>query len=231
MTKCSRTGAEAQTRFTAVLGLLIACAVLTLVSFGLAIGSKAAGATSPLRPISLLTMVLSAMLSAIAMALFVYTIDNWYFCDRTFCELEFPGDATCRNEYSYSFLLVGLGVFFMIVAFIAQSCFLRASADDEFGDEECGDVQGSPAKGDTYRATDKKENKKAAKKDTKKTNPVQKKDSMPPAPPPGDWEYVAESGLYWSDAEYLYLDTNTNQYFDPDSNQWYDPATGDWYTK
>eukprot|EP00759_Apiculatamorpha_spiralis_P051992 PhF_6_TR5573/c0_g1_i2/m.7979 len=48
-------------------------------------------------------------------------------------------------------------------------------------------------------------------------------------PPEGeDWE-MTETGLYWSEAQQMYMDPESGHFYDPNSLQWYDPDSGEWY--
>lgn len=42
------------------------------------------------------------------------------------------------------------------------------------------------------------------------------------------WAYHASHGMWWSEQEGLYLDSDTMRFYDPSSKMWYDPNTRSW---
>ena len=53
--------------------------------------------------------------------------------------------------------------------------------------------------------------------------------NIPPPPEGGDWVFDEQSGMYWSDQEFLYMDPWTQHSYDPNSEMWYDPDADEWY--
>jgi hypothetical protein len=215
-TQCSRTGSDQKQRITAVLGLCIAGLALALLSAIL--GGVAFAAGNVFATIAVVLSVLSASAIGIGMALFVYTIENWYFCDKTPC--DFYGLPGCTNSLGYSFILMGVALFLVLVSFILHIVSILTSSEDEPAAQQQPQQQqqygnnSEPYYGNTSQS------------------PQQSSAYGKPAPPAGgDWVYDETSGLYWSQAEYLYLDTTNGQYFDPTSQMWYDPASQQWYNK
>mmetsp|Transcript_53241 Transcript_53241/g.163807 ORF Transcript_53241/g.163807 Transcript_53241/m.163807 type:complete len:279 (-) Transcript_53241:60-896(-) len=197
---CDRSGSSLESRVFATVGLSIASMIMSVIGAATAL----AGMGSPkIAAGSLLFGILAATTAGCGVALFVYTIENWYYCDKTFCEFYNP--TNCENDFGLAFYLAAASVICAIVGFVCQLVAVLTSptiADDE-----------SPTSGSN--------------------EPVHRDEGAyqesSPAPPEGDWVYDESCGLYWSDAEYLYLDTNTNQYYDPKSGQWYDPESQSWY--
>jgi MFS family permease len=223
MKTCDRSGSQMETRVHAVLGLMLASAAMGLIGAAMS-GVAFAKPTGVFGSVSLLFCVLAAACVGSALALFIYSIENWYFCDKKFCDmLKDSAPATeCTNKLSISFFLGIAAAACTVVAFICQVVSIATAPKDgaapseeaaqrQRHQQQRGVTQSEPSyvQDDTHYAAE---------------------ETVPP-PPAGDWVYDDASGLYWSDTEYLYLDTVANQYYDPKSGQWYDPANGQWYFK
>jgi hypothetical protein len=196
-----RSGSGLGTRINATVGLMIASMIMSVVAAAMAVlglGSQKLGA------VSLLFSVLAATTAGCGAALFVYTLENWYFCDKTYC--EWSGFPDCENGFGTAFYLAAAGVACAIGEFVSQLVAV-VTADPEQEPESAQVSSNEPV---------------AQQADEGYTGDA-------PAPPDGDWVYDDSCGLYWSDSEYLYLDTTTNQYYDPKSGQWYDPESQRWY--
>jgi hypothetical protein len=200
--QCDRTGDGMQTRIHAVMGLILGGAGVAVIGAGVAVFAFVKPA-SALPPIALLLCMVSAAASGSSAALFVYSIENWYFCDKTMC--EFLNVDGCKNELAWSFFIACGAVALALIGFICQLVsVLTAKPAIE------GEARPAIGGNEPYRQT------------TQQAN-------GPPAG--GDWVHDAASGLWWSDAEQLYLDTVTYQYYDPHSGNWYDPESQQWYSK
>lgn len=223
--QCDRSGSAMQTRVNAVAGLTIVSAIIALLGCILTAVSIVFSSGTIALPLAVFFSVLTAACAGSGIALFVYTYENWYFCDGNFCS-EFNTLQNCSTKFDYSFFLVaattGLGILALIALLIA---FCMAKDDAPAGE---GAQANEPHEmtSDNYQQRDHQQQQQQQQQDYH----YQANNTIP-EPPEGDWEFDPGSGLYWSDAEYLYLDTVNNQYFDPKSGQWYDPGTQRWYFK
>lgn len=212
---CDRSADEWKRRMYASFGLAIAAGVWALAGCVCSAVTVIASGQSPTRPLSVLFAILAAACMGSSLALFVYTNENWFFCDKEPCTYfeETVPSATCEAKYRWSFYL-GIGATACaLLAFVLQLVAVVTAKADEPTDDTAKPANPAGAdQSESYYAAEPYEE-----------NAV--------APPEGDWVYDEASGLYWSDTEYLYLDTLTNQYFDPKSSQWYDPASQTWYVK
>lgn len=175
---------------------------------------------------SLVLGILAAFGGGAAIALFAFVLENWLYCDGTFCDANtFPD---CSSTYGWSFYIAAVGVLFSLIGIICAALAYRNVASDPAAtDGAAAQREGSPlpygngsSRGDAYQTTT-----------TTTTTTYQTTTDTVPPPPEGDWVYDEASGLYWSDTQYLYLDTTTNEYYDPNSGLWYSPETGEWYSK
>ena len=91
-------------------------------------------------------------------------------------------------------------------------------ADGAFGDATQNDPHEAPLDESTTKFG----------RDTNNDAPLDPS-SFPLPPEEGDWAFDDASGMYWSEQEFLYVDTVTNQYFDPNSDMWWDPEADRWY--
>ena len=204
MSTCSRKGSSMKTRTQAVAGLVIVSGIMGICACGAAVGAVMAP-SSILSPVALLLCILSATTGGCGCALFVYNIENWYFCDKTYC--EYFGFTNCTNKFSTAFYLAVVAVIAGLVGFICQlvAVILAPPA-------AAASVESEPNQSQAYASEE----------------PYYEEQQPLPE---GDWVYDDASGLYWSDKEQLYLDHAAGQYYDPASGQWYDPATQRWYVR
>ena len=212
-TSCERTGDSLKTRITTVFALTIIGSVFGLISFGLVIGFCCSNSSCP-GASGLMTTVFALACQAISVALFAYTIENWYFCDKEYC--EFAQLTDCDNSYGMSFLLCAVAVALYFFAMILHAIALcTAEPDDAAAAAPAASRAASP--GEPYKQPEQEQayygGEEAAAADDG---------------PGGDYVWDEDAQLYWSDAEQLYLDTNTGKYYDPSYQAWYDPATGAW---
>lgn len=45
----------------------------------------------------------------------------------------------------------------------------------------------------------------------------------------GDWVFDDDSGMYWSESNYLFLNPENGHYYNPNADQWFNPDTQEWY--
>ena len=209
---CDRSGSGMTTRINAILGLLISAAIVAVIAIVL-IAVSFAKPTTPAKPLAVFGCVLATAAVASSLALFVYTVENWYFCDKSYC--AYNNTPGCKNGFAMSFYIACGGGLALLIAFICQLVAMLTGAPPSEPEAQ----QPSPANRGGQQASSANEPHAAYAAD----------DNGVPPPPDGDWTYDAGSGLYWSEREYLYVDTVTNQYYDPKSGQWYDPQSQTWY--
>lgn len=227
---CDRSGSAMTTRNNAVAGLTISAAIVALIACILTAISLALSSGSVVLPLAVFFAVLTVACAGSGIALYVYTLENWYFCDGNFCS-QYSTIQNCSTKFDYSFFLVaattGLAILALIALLIA---FCTSSNDSPATSDESHEPHASTHANANSSPRQQQQQQQQQQHEMREEYHYDSHSHVPP-PPEGDWEFDAGSGLYWSDAEYLYLDTVTNQYFDPKSGQWYDPSTQRWYFK
>lgn len=210
---CTRTVADQKLRWDGVLGLSIAGLVLAAAAIvNIALGMFVAKLCSA---IGIILAVVAASVIGIGMALWVYTIENWFYCDKKICDGVPSG---CTSNPGYSFILMGISLLALLIAFILQTVAVvtRPSEAEQASQGAAGTNAGASPMASTSSYN-------------QAASPAQK--SAYGVPQGGDWVFDESSGLYWSQQEYLYLDTSSGHYFDPNTQMWYDPSSQQWYHK
>jgi hypothetical protein len=224
---CSRSAddlvRETNTRVHAVLGLMISSAILALIGTISSALAFRQNLSHWFGRISLLCSGLTASTGVAGAILFYVSIEHWYFCDKSFCDLwaDFGiPTADCANSLSGSFYAGIAGVVCAVLAFVCQLIAIVRATDN--GIAIANDI--APTEPQLREVTrDDHLNLQVA---GGRVRPPPPPAPAPPPPPAGDWVYDAGSGLYWSDQQHVYLDVVTSKCYDPKSGQWHDPVGG-----
>lgn len=221
--QCVRTASDLRNRQLASLGLIGAGGILALVTIILCV----AGMKNP----SILRTVIAWLSFACVTAgtvLFLLLHIFWIWCDKDFCQfMQYRVVTSCTATLSMGFWLAvascASALVMAIFSFIAtcQSC--TADNAEKAMKGVAGPTGGSSGSaGEAPPATSSKEPIASSAAPAAASPPR-------PALPEGDWVLDPDSGLYWSETNYLFLHLDTGQFFDPNTNMWFDSATQEWY--
>lgn len=218
-------GSDVKTRYIVILALCIAGgAFMLLTTFFSPCG---------ITPINVLRLVLSVLATGalVASALLFYLMQEQYiYCGKSYCTYygdliaaSSAGGTTtsweCKSAFGTAFWLTVTSCFLAGMSFIIQIIRLCSGGGDKKADAPVA-ASNEPAKPADA----------AAAPAAAATEPAAT--AQPPAErdlPEGDWVYDENSGLYWSEENYLFLHRGSGHFYDPNTNQWYDPDNEKWY--
>ena len=221
---CARKGSDVKFRFNCMRGLLIAATIVAFFSFVLSAFMAFRPAYTLVRILSVILPVLSAFAAAACGGLFVFTIEKWLYCDKKYCDLF--GATDCTNKYAFSLYIDGAEIILCIVGTALAAVSLCLNPRDAESQETGGN---EPASQDMQEATTDPEAAPADSSQQVRSKEPPTQEDRPPDLPEGDWTFVADCGMYWSEENYLYLHLESGQFYDPNSGMWYNSETGEWF--
>jgi hypothetical protein len=221
---CTRKGKLISARIYSCLGCAILGGLLFLIAIPVSFPNVKGAAIAR---VVLLAFAFAAL--AVCATLFYVTIEQWLFCDKTFCEMTGSTAASCSEKFTvFFYLLCAAG----IDAFLATLVGIAAVLDTPptiqatpgttapaLGADELANIAGGAAvepkpAGDGEAAAESGQQENA--------------DAADEAAAEDDWVWDEESAMYWSDSAYLYLHAESGMFYDPQSGWWFDPEGG-WF--
>ena len=216
-----RTGKSMKMRFQATLALVVVGSVAVLLAFvvillaGCAHNEKARHIGTPL-------LLMALLMYCAALALFVWSVERWYFCGHTYCEMV-GGFGGCTNKFTYSFALLATAIPLIVVAMVMHCLVMKATAPPPTASGGDPHARGNHAVATTHGNHSPHGH---------HHDGGSKQRGGGRAPVPDGYYYDSGSGLWWSDADEMYWEgPDTDQYYSPAYDQWYDPASNQWYAK
>jgi len=243
--QCARSEADLKLINTIVMGLCfgaIGVALLTVLTAALA-----RAVSQPCMSVSAIVFSFLAFGGAAAtLGVFMWHKERWEFCDKSFCdwyaaELQAQGgavDNSCEASYGYSAGLVAIGIGACLVAFVfavLRFVFREWNIHDDDAQPNTTAIAADDDLSPKHRPRAQQQQPPHAEEETRNEPFAGSASGAPPGldipPPPddGDWAYDAESGMYWSEHEFLFLEPYTQHSYDPNSDMWYDPDAEEWY--